>query len=158
LMVSLVALLLNQPEWIEEYRPEEKPSIAVLVDASASMETRDVVPADQKVSAATTRREAVAPLAEPSSWDRLRDPKNVVIQPFSPAGQGPARGTDLYEPLNRAPERIPNLRGIVLASDGDWTEGLPPVQAAARLRVKGVPILAVPVGSRTRLPDVELLS
>src|SRR5205807_651846 len=26
------------------------------------------------------------------------------------------------------------------------------------LRVKGVPVLAVPVGSRTRLPDVELLS
>ncbi len=32
------------------------------------------------------------------------------------------------------------------------------MQAAARLRVKGVPILAVPAGSRTRLPDVELLS
>ena len=46
----------------------------------------------------------------------------------------------------------------MLASDGDWNEGPPPVQAAARLRIKGVPILAVPVGSRTRLPDVELLS
>jgi hypothetical protein len=46
----------------------------------------------------------------------------------------------------------------VLASDGDWTEGKPPVQAAARLRARGVPILAVPVGSPTRLPDVELLS
>ncbi len=74
------------------------------------------------------------------------------------AGAGTGRGTDLYEPLSRAPERIPNLRGIVLASDGDWNEGQPPVQAAARLRIKGVPILAVPLGSRTRLPDVELLS
>ncbi len=34
---------LNQPEWIEEFRPEEKPAIAVLWDASTSMETRDVV-------------------------------------------------------------------------------------------------------------------
>ena len=46
----------------------------------------------------------------------------------------------------------------MLASDGDWNEGPPPVQAAARLRMRGVPIFAVPVGSRTRLPDVELLS
>ena len=46
----------------------------------------------------------------------------------------------------------------MLASDGDWNEGQPPVQAAAALRMKGVPVFAVPVGSRTRLPDVELLS
>src|SRR6185312_16041475 len=40
----------------------------------------------------------------------------------------------------------------------DWNEGQPPVQAAARLRLKGVPVFSVPVGSPTRLPDVELLS
>ena len=74
------------------------------------------------------------------------------------AGTPGGRGTDIFEPLARAPERIANLRGVVLASDGDWNEGPPPVQAAARLRIKGVPVLAVPVGSRTRLPDVELLS
>ncbi len=174
-IVAIVAVMLNQPEWIEEFRPEEKPTIAVLWDASASMDTRDVVRPDQPTSSATTRREASAPLADPSAWDRLRARMNVVIQPFSTpstgtdpdpskatvtanAGAGTGRGTDLYEPLSRAPERIPNLRGIVLASDGDWNEGQPPVQAAARLRIKGVPILAVPLGSRTRLPDVELLS
>ena len=46
-LVALVAVLLNQPEWVEEFRPEEKPAIAVLWDASPSMETRDVVRADQ---------------------------------------------------------------------------------------------------------------
>jgi hypothetical protein len=81
---------------------------------------------------------------------------NVVIQPFS--APRPGHGTDLNEPLTQAPERIGNLRGVVLASDGDWNEGSPPVLAAARLRIKGVPVFAVPVGSRTRLPDVELLS
>ena len=35
-LVALVAILLNQPEWIEEYRPEEKPAIAVLWDASSN--------------------------------------------------------------------------------------------------------------------------
>src|SRR5262249_22175577 len=52
----------------------------------------------------------------------------------------------------------PHLRGIVFASDGDWNEGQPPVQAAARLRLKGIPVYAVPVGSPIRMPDVELLS
>ena len=40
-LVIVVALLLNQPEIVQEFRPEEKPSIAVLWDASPSMETRD---------------------------------------------------------------------------------------------------------------------
>ena len=46
----------------------------------------------------------------------------------------------------------------MLASDGDWNKGPPPVQAAARLRIKGVPVFVVPAGSPTRLPDIELLS
>jgi hypothetical protein len=155
-LVVVVAVMLNQPEWVEEYRPEEKPSIAVLWDDSPSMETRDVVPGDSPTRAPATRREAIAPLAEPSSWESLRGRMNVVIQPFATAKAG--HGSDLHEPLARAPEAFRNLRGVVLASDGDWNEGPPPVQAAARLRMRGVPVFAVPVGSRTRLPDVELLS
>ncbi|WP_406694888.1 hypothetical protein V5E97_27980 [Singulisphaera sp. Ch08] len=157
-IVCLGAILLNQPEWVEAYRPEEKPSVAVLWDASPSMETRDVVPAKRPVPTAgpMTRREAIASLADAASWDKLRGRMNVVLQSFSPESTG--RGTDLYDPLAQAPETFSNLRGIVLASDGDWTEGLPPVQAAARLRALGVPIFAVPVGSPTRLPDIELLN
>ena len=81
---------------------------------------------------------------------------DVVVQPFSAAKAG--HGTDLADPLAKAPETVKNLRGIVLASDGDWNEGPPPVQAAAKLRTRGVPVFAVPVGSRVRLPDIELLS
>ena len=177
-IVAIVAVMLNQPEWIEEFRPEEKPTIAVLWDASPAWR-----PATS--SAPTSRRPRPRPAARRSRrWpiprrgtssgtDERRHPAVLVA---APAGRGgrtakadgviarprrrsrAGRGTDLFEPLARAPERIANLRGIVLASDGDWNEGPPPVQAAARLRIKGVPVLAVPVGSRTRLPDVELLS
>src|SRR5438105_5023264 len=42
-IVCLVALLLNQPEWIEEFHPEGKPAVAVLWDSSPSMDTRDVI-------------------------------------------------------------------------------------------------------------------
>jgi hypothetical protein len=155
-LVALVALLLNQPEWVEEYRPEERPAIAVLWDSSPSMETRDAVPSAQPTAAPATRSAALAPLALVSSWAKLQGRMNVVIQPFS--SPQPGHGSNLHEPLARAAEKIQNLRGIVLGSDGDWNEGPPPVQAAARLRMRGVPVFAVPVGSRSRLPDIELLS
>ncbi|HYF34400.1 MAG TPA: hypothetical protein VD994_03845, partial [Prosthecobacter sp.] len=38
-----IAITLNQPEWKEVFRPESKPTLAVLVDVSRSMETRDVI-------------------------------------------------------------------------------------------------------------------
>ena len=155
-LVTVVAVMLNQPEWVEEYRPEEKPSIAVLWDASGSMDTRDAVPSDKPNSTPATRKEAIATLSQTASWSTLREKLNVVIQPIASTQSG--HGTDLYDPLAQAPEKIPNLRAVVLASDGDWNEGQPPVQAAARLRVRGVPVFAIPVGSPTRLPDVELLS
>ena len=155
-LVATGAVMLNQPEWVEEYRPDEKPTVAVLYDASPSMGTRDVIPAGGKPSQVTTRKEAIAPLVDPASWAKLKERMNVVLQPVASATSG--QGTDLYAPLAKAPEAYRNLRGIVLTSDGDWTEGPPPVQAAARLRSAGVPVISVPVGSPTRLPDVELLS
>ncbi len=155
-LVVAAAALLNQPEWVEEYRPEERPTIAVLVDESASMDTRDVVRSANPGSPPSSRREAVAAVSDPATWAALRSRMNVVIQPFAPEKTG--KGTDLFAPLDRAGETIPNLLGVVLASDGDWNEGLPPVGAAAKLRVKGVPVFTVPAGSASRLPDVELLS
>ena len=157
-LVGLVAILLNQPEWIEEFRPEEKPAIAVLWDASASMDTRDALVGGAEAigQVPVTRAEAISRLAQDSTWQKLRARMNVVIQPFSEPK--PGHGTDLNDPLVRAPQRIQNLRGVVLASDGDWNEGQPPVLAASKLRMKGVPVFAVPVGSPSRLPDVELLS
>ncbi len=156
-LVALVGMLLNQPEWIEEFRPDERPAIAVMWDASKSMSTRDVAgKVEGSPPRAVMRSEAIAPVREPATWNALRDRMNVVLQAV--AEPSPGHGTDLNDPLAEAPQKIKNLRAIVLASDGDWNDGAPPVQAATLLRVRGIPIFAVPVGSRTRLPDIELLS
>ena len=183
-LVAFVALLFNQPEWVEEYRPEEKPSVAVLWDDSASMETRDVSSNEAASTTLTTRRESIAKLTSSDFWASLNEKLTVVIQPFSSVGREQdeeknpsppaplpaepgrgekekntaARGSNLHEPLATAPQRFKNLRAVVLASDGDWNEGAAPVLAASALRLKDIPIFTVPVGSSSRLPDVELLS
>ena len=46
----------------------------------------------------------------------------------------------------------------MLFSDGDYNLGQPPVAAAQKLRLRGVPLFPIPVGSQTRLPDLDLLS
>jgi hypothetical protein len=155
-LIALMALCLNQPEWLEEFRPSEKPAILVLWDNSTSMDTRDVPAAPSGGSQLMSRREAIANLVEESAWASLRQRMNVTVQPFS--APGPQSRTDLYEPLARAPEKVKNLIGVVLISDGDWNDGPPPVQAATKLRLKGVPVYSVPVGSSARLPDIELVN
>src|SRR5689334_9179592 len=62
LLVAFGAILFLQPGWVEERKPEEKPTIAVLYDDSTSMETRDVVVTGGAQTTATTRREAIAPV------------------------------------------------------------------------------------------------
>ena len=151
-IAGLVATLLNQPEWVEEFRPDEKPVVAVLVDGSRSMDTRDVVSA----AAPRSRREAVAELATSDFWRPLEDRYQVVVEPFSVAPE--ASATDLGGPLAAVAERFGSLRAVVLASDGDWNDGDSPLEAARRLRLTQVPVFAVPAGSQTKLPDVELVS
>ncbi|HEX4588900.1 MAG TPA: hypothetical protein VH120_03165, partial [Gemmataceae bacterium] len=108
-LIALMAFVLNQPEWVEEFRPEEKPAVAVLWDNSPSMETRDV-PLSAGTTGAITRREAIAKLIDDATWAPLRERMNVIVQPFS--GPAPGQRTDLYEPLAQAPEKIKNLAGV----------------------------------------------
>ncbi len=153
-IVVLTVLLFNQPEWIEEFRPKEKPTIAVLTDASKSMSTQDV--AENGSSVRSTRKQSIAPLNDAKFWAPLEGKHDVVIQAFS--GGKEATGSDLHAPLAQAQQQFRNLKAIVFASDGDWNEGKPPVEAATALRLKGIPVYVVPAGSAVRLPDLELLS
>lgn len=167
-LVIVAAVLLNQPEVVHEYRPEEKPTIAVLWDASPSMETRDAadqahkVPAGPATAGSLSRHQAIAALTDASFWKQLDERFQVVVQSFSgpdgASGKPAQSSTELYGPLATAPAKFKNLVGVVLISDGDWNAGLPPVEAATLLRLKGVPVLSVPVGQPVRLPDVEVRS
>lgn len=157
-IVIVVAVLLNQPEWVEQYQPDSKPTIAVLWDDSASMQTEDVLTESDR--SPISRAAAVEPLLEPETWSRLEEQLNVVIQPIaaSEAQQDSAVvGTDLNKPMLETAAAVNQLLGMVLISDGDWNQGDPPVVAASRMRVRNVPIFTVAAGSPSRLPDIELV-
>ncbi|MEM8669246.1 MAG: hypothetical protein AAGG48_17110 [Planctomycetota bacterium] len=163
-IVTLVALLLNQPEWIQQYRPTQKPTVTVLWDNSKSMSTRDVRDTDGQ--SLISRAESIEPLLNREAWASLSDRLNVQIEPISGSDENErtrstmdvpeSQTTNLHDPLEDVGRRD-QLVGVVLISDGDWNEGRPPVEAATQFRVKDVPIVTVATGSSRRLPDLELI-
>jgi uncharacterized membrane protein len=153
-----IALTLNQPEWREIFKPEGKPTLAVLVDVSRSMQTKDVFDPKNPSAPAQARQDIAKPFVDTASWKDLQQRMDVSIEPFSTIDQKPDQGTDIGGALAHAAEEHPHLRAVVLVSDGDWNTGDPPSQAAMRLRMRSVPVFAVPVGSESHLPDVELAS
>ncbi len=179
-LIVLVLLALLGPEWVRSQVPTERALVAVLWDDSLSMGTADVVtermaaenaaaenaPAGARLrTRAEALAEAVAELEasgaaslEASAGGRF----DLVVTPLSAAAD-PAdgevaieeRGTDLAGPLDRLLED-PSLRVVLLASDGDWTEGESPFEAAVRYRLADVPIFTSTVGSQDQQPDVAL--
>src|SRR5690606_3482396 len=131
LCTLLVVLLLWKPEWRSVIHPETRPRIAVLWDASRSMETLDAevpqlfAPGREIVSRGECTRLAL----DLSFWSELTwDGRNeLFVRPFAvPAGNG-VPGTDLSQPVEEPLENETNLRAVVLLSDGDWSLGQPPV-------------------------------
>lgn len=157
-IVAAIVILFNQPEWTQEFRPKEKPKLVVLVDESQSMATRDVLPAGVTVKTeAQSRREASAPFAELETWTELSANYDVQIEPFA-SGETSNGGTDIHASLESVLESNQRTAAVVLVSDGDWNRGKPPVESAIRYRSRGIPIFTIPMGSATRLPDLEVLS
>ncbi|MCB1126530.1 MAG: VWA domain-containing protein, partial [Verrucomicrobiae bacterium] len=158
LLVGLIAGTLCQPEWLRTQPPDQRPSLVVLWDESNSMQTRDVVEGDGTSEEPASRAEAMAPLLRNDAWQAADANLDLVFEPFSSPLDPPVEGTDLNAALARVLEAHANLRGVVVLSDGDWNVGKPPVEAATRFRMKGVPVFAVGVGSPTPLPDLEMAS
>lgn len=162
-IAALVVILLWQPEWRTVIHPTEKPKIAILWDDSGSMETIDAqLPPElsEKTDEIVSRAAWVEKALASDLWTPLRDggANDLLTQPFStPPAEG-LSGTDLDTPLSELLEKENNLRAVVVLSDGDFNMGAPPVVAAQKYRLRGVPLFTIPVGSETRLPDLDLLT
>jgi hypothetical protein len=159
-----VVILLCQPEWRTIIHPDTKPKIAILWDDSKSMTTVDA-PLPPVLSAKAdivSRADWVEKALASDLWRPLEanGANEVDALPFAtPDVEKPAlSGSDLETPLAELLEKQNNLRAVVLFSDGDYNLGQPPVVAAQKMRVRGVPLFTIPVGSQTRLPDLDLLT
>lgn len=161
----LVVILLWQPEWRTVINPTTKPKIAVLWDDSRSMETLDaelpaVLLGEGESGGIVARKDWAKSALESELWEPLRSggANDLITQAFaSPAKEG-LSGSDLSKPLTELLDRENNLRAVVMLSDGDFNLGDPPVGAAQKYRLRGVPIFTIPVGNETRLPDLDLLT
>ena len=166
-LVGLVIVTLNQPEWLKTQPPDRRSTLAVLWDQSKSMETRDVLDSENVSDEPKSRAEVIQPLMSETVWKggspddtgntQDADDLNVVFEPFSSALDPPEEATDLNAGLAHVLDSHTNLRGVVLLSDGDWNVGNSPVEAATRFRMKGIPVFAIGIGSTVPLPDLELV-
>ncbi len=162
--VLTVVILLWRPEWLTVIHPDTKPEIAILWDDSKSMSTIDAEPpsvfSDKKtiVSRADWVKQALASdLLKPLEAGGANE---VSTTPFATPDpkQSALSGTDLEAPLSEILKPENNLRAVILFSDGDYNLGQPPVAAAQKMRLRGVPLFPIPVGSQSRLPDLDLLA
>ena len=80
LAVAAVAITLNQPEWRETYQPDQKPTIAVLYDASGSMATEDVGSTDSPPTPPRSRGSVASTLSAPELWAPLAEQFEIVIE------------------------------------------------------------------------------
>ncbi len=158
-LICMVVLTLNQPEWLQTQLPDRRSTLAVLWDTSNSMKTRDVIdPQDLEQRDPKSRAETIQPLMSEEIWKPSdASDLNVVFEPFSSQLDPAEEATDLNAGLSQVLDTHANLRGVVLLSDGDWNIGNSPVEAATRFRMRGIPVFAVGVGSKVPLPDLELV-
>ena len=159
-----VVILLWQPEWRTVIHPDTKPKIAILWDDSKSMNTIDATlpPVLSEKADVVSRADWVKKALVSDLWKPLEanGANEVETLPFAtpPEDKQALAGTDLETPLSEALAKHGNLRAVVLLSDGDYNLGQPPVAAAQKMRLRGVPLFPIPVGSQTRLPDLDLLT
>jgi len=165
-IITLLTVTLLRPEFVQHLKRTVRPEIAVLLDASASMKTRDVVVTNR----ATSRAEWLAKERTNQFWRPLEKSAKVLVEDFAATVKTPlpalspsdgergvgSEGTDINLALENALKRQRNLKAVLLLTDGDWNLGQSPLVAATRFREQGVPIFSVAVGRETPLPDLVL--
>ncbi len=164
-IATLVAIMLQQPEWRTTVTPNTKPRIAILWDDSKSMLTTDaqlpeILSPKQEI---TTRADFTKRILESPLWNSLaaNGANEIITRPFAQQPEDPAlqasAGTDLSQPLEEILQKENNLRAAILISDGDWNLGSPPVSSAQKFLLRKIPLYTIPTGAPARLPDLDLL-
>jgi hypothetical protein len=174
LLITMIVATLLRPEFVQQIKRTENPEIAVLMDSSASMETRDIVAANanrltsgsatnsqSRLTSAATRADWLAQKRQSQFWKPLEKSGKVVVEDFSAPtattnSESADDGTDLNRALETSAQQQKNLKAVLLLTDGDWNAGKSPLVAATRLREQNVPVFAVTIGREKPIPDLVL--
>jgi hypothetical protein len=155
-LISLLVFTLLRPEYVQKVVRTGQPEVALLLDRSGSMATRDLTVSNRPAS----RAEWLNAREQNQFWKPLERVARVSLEPFSATASTPRNdlqaGTDLGGALESALNRHKNLKAILLISDGDWNMGKSPQGVATRCREEGIPIYTVAAGRTTPVPDLEL--
>jgi uncharacterized membrane protein len=151
LTAVFLAFTLFQPELVHVDPKERKPGALVLVDSSPSMQTSDEVVENGKV----TRGALAESLASSPMVQGLEERYDVAVDHFA-GSDGETDGTDIEEALRKALANRPNLRAVVLLSDGDWNMGQNPATTALRYQARGVGVFGIGLGRDREQPDVRM--
>jgi len=154
ILITLLVLTLLRPEYVEHIQRTAPPEIAVLVDGSDSMKTRDLVVSNTVMS----RAQWLDQQLQRNFWAPLQNQAKVAVETFAApsTNQNAINGTDIGGALENAFHRFKNLKAVLLLSDGDWNTGQSPLGAATRYREQNIPVFTVAVGRETPLPDLAL--
>lgn len=155
LVMLMLGFTLLQPEWILKQDQTETPVVAVLKDATRSMETRDVAMPSGYVTRAEwlslqEQRDALAPLSAQARVLQYR------LDHGNP--DAPHPGTDLAASLEEILSGGGRLKAVLVLGDGDWTTGESPMGVGLQYRGRRIPVYSVAIGSESGVPDVEILT
>ena len=166
LALALILFLLFEPVWRHVTETQTLPSVAVLLDDSASLPVTaagSTRAAPDTTTAAADPRPRLRQVLDPLSGSQLQDTRlhlfgfSDVVRALpaldSLRFDGPR--TDMSSALRTVREQMEgeNLRAIVLASDGQYNTGRNPLYWAQR---SPVPIHTVVLGDTSRRQDVVM--
>ncbi len=152
--LGLVLTLMADPLLVRTKRQQQAPELALLIDDSASL----------PLAARDSSQQLAQRLQQTLPWEALQSTRRYVYgfgATLRPLPNEPHRlidslrfqqtRTDLNQAILQVQKRHPNLRAIVLISDGQFNTGPSPLYTAERL---GLPIFTVAVGDTARPRDI----
>jgi uncharacterized membrane protein len=147
----LLLLTLMRPEIHTRSLRTDQARMAVVLDRTDSMGTRDVETSDELI----TREEGVERLRQSEEWAALAEEVELEIIEMGHGDQTGRRMTDLgrISTLLQEPE---GLSAVLVVSDGGHNADGSPLPAWLKLSERDLPVFSVGVGSTERLPDLAL--
>ena len=147
----LLLFTLFQPEIHTRAARHENARVAVVLDESDSMLTPDVMVDGESA----TRKDWVAALRQRPEWEALGEAVQLETVIVGHDEEPIFRQTDLQSGLARA-RGVEQLAAVLMLTDGAHNAPGSPVPEALRLAEDNIPVFAMEVGERTRLPDLVL--